>query len=140
MDGLRRRQLNSITIDDFTIHDQMSTSQIKSPASRRLKFQLVFTVVFVAVGLLLTWLILGDGSPFHEYFIWHVGLPNLWVMTVFVPFALAAVLSGNPHSPPMVIVVLFLIIQWLIVGLIISIPLSRLWLRLQKYNPNASLR
>jgi len=117
-----------------------SASQIKSPASRRLKFQLVFTVVFVAVGLLMTWLILADSSPFHEYFIWHVGLPNLWGMTVIVPFVLAAVLSGNPHSPPTVIVVLFTIIQWFIIGLLISIPLSRFWLRRQRKDRTQSLR
>lgn len=110
----------------------MSMSEIKSPASRRLKFQLVFTFVFAAVGLLLTWLILGEGSPFHQYFIWHVGLPNLWGMTVLIPYILAAVLSGNPHSPSEVIVVLSTIIQWIIVGLILSIPLSKLWLRLQR--------
>ena len=88
----------------------------------------------------MTWLILGESSPFHGYFIWHVDLPNLWGMTVVIPFVLAAVLSGNPHSPPMVIVVLFLIIQWLIVGLIISIPLSKLWLRLQRKDRTHSLR
>ena len=80
----------------------------------------------------MTWLILGEASPFHEYFIWHVDLPNLWGMTVAIPYVLAAVLSGNPHSPNTVIVVLFTIIQWFIVGLVCSIPLSKLWVRLQK--------
>ena len=110
----------------------MSMSEIKSPASRRLKFQLVFTVIFAAVGLVLTWLILGERSPFHQYFIWHSDLPNLWIMTMLIPYILGAVVAGNPHSPSMVIVVLVAVIQWIIVGFVLAIPLSKLWWRLQR--------
>jgi hypothetical protein len=110
----------------------MSTSQIKSHTTRRLKFQLVFTVVLVAATLFITWLILADSSPLHDYFIWHTTLPNLWAMTIFIPYVLAALLSGTLHSPNELVAILFAIIQWFIVGWLISMPVSKLWVRLRK--------
>lgn len=107
----------------------MYSSDFKSLASQRLKFQLTFTVVFAAAGLVLTWLIMAESSPLHDYFIWHVRLPNLWGMTLLIPYVLGALLAGNPHSPSTVIIILFTVIQWLIVGFLLSLPLSRLWLR-----------
>ena len=103
-----------------------------SLASQKLKFQLVFSLLVVLCALFLTWLILGDSSPLHNYFIWHVTLPNIWAMTVVLPFIFSAVLSGNPHSPPMVIAVIAWVVQWSILGFLLSIPLSRLFVRMRK--------
>lgn len=109
-----------------------AASEIKSPTTRRLKFQLVFTVIFVAATLFITWLIMADSSPFHGYFLWHTSLPNLWGMTVLIPYVLGALLVGNPHSPSELVVIVFMIIQWFVVGGLLSMPLSKLWLRLHK--------
>ena len=108
------------------------TLQPPSLASRRLKFRLVFTVVFVAATLFITWMILADSSPLHDYFIWYTTLPNLWAVTIFIPYVLAALLSGTLHSPNELVAYLFAIIQWFIVGWLLSIPVSKLWVRLQK--------
>jgi hypothetical protein len=107
----------------------MLPQQPRSLASRRLKFQLIFTTIVVLVALLLSWLIMGDSSPFHDYFLWHVGLPNLWAMTMFVPYLIGAMIEGNPHSPSELIIGLALIIQWFVLGWLLSIPISKLWLR-----------
>ncbi len=80
----------------------------------------------VAVALLLTWLIMGESSPFASYFLWHVDLPNLWAMTTLIPYITGAVISGNPHSPHMLPVVLALIVQWFVIGLLLSTPVWRL--------------
>jgi len=101
-------------------------------ASQKLKFQLVFSLLVVLSALFLTWLILGDSSPLHNYFVWHVTLPNIWTMTVVVPFIFSAVLSGNPHSQPMVIAMIASVVQWSIIGFLLSIPLSRLFVRMRK--------
>jgi hypothetical protein len=95
----------------------------------RLKFQLVFTTIVMLTALLLTWLILADSSPFHNYFLWHSGIPNLWSMTMIVPYIVGAMIEGNPHSPSELIVGLALIIQWAVVGWLLSIPAAKLWLR-----------
>jgi len=94
---------------------------------QRLAFQLIFSVTVVAAALVVTWLLLGDSSPLHAYFIWHVSLPNAWAMTTALPYVAGAVLSGNPHSPSMAIVLVALIVQWFVIGFVLSIPFSRYW-------------
>jgi hypothetical protein len=109
-----------------------------SLASQKLIVQLIFTGAFALLALLVTWLILGDGSPFHDYFLWHVDIPNLWGMTTFVPFLLSAGITGNPHSPSMAIFLFALIVQWLLIGYFVSIPLSRLFMRARQNHAQRS--
>ena len=101
-------------------------------ASRKLKFQVVFSCLVVLCALLVTWLIMGDSSPFHDYFLWHVDLPNIWAMTTVIPYILGAMIAGNPHSPQIAIVIFALIIQWALIGFLLSLPLSKLFVRRQK--------
>ena len=98
----------------------------------QLKFQIVFSVIVVAVALLFTWLIMGESSPFADYFVWHGDLPNLWAMTTLIPYIVGAVFTGNPHSPHIVPVVLALIVQWFVIGLLLSIPVWRLRVYMNK--------
>ena len=95
----------------------------------RLKFRLIFITIVVLTALLLTWLILGDSSPLHDYFLWHGALPDLWSMTMIVPYIVGALIEGNPHSPSELIVGLALIIEWSVIGWLLSIPAAKLWLR-----------
>jgi len=83
-------------------------------------------------ALLVTWLLTGEGSPFHDYFIWHVELPNTWAMTTVIPFIFSAIITGNPHSPSIGIFILAMIIQWSVLGFLLSIPIAKLFARLQK--------
>ena len=103
-----------------------------SLAEQKLKFQVVFSSLVVVAGLVITWLILGDGSPFYKYFLWSSDLPNIWQVTTIIPYIISAMLSGNPHSPPMAIFILLLIIQWAVFACLLSIPAAKLWVRLQK--------
>jgi hypothetical protein len=89
----------------------------------------VFSVIVVVFALVITWLVTGESSPLHEYFLWHVELPNLWALTVFFPFVFSALISGNPHSPPMAITIIALIVQWAVIGFLLSIPLSRMFVK-----------
>ena len=101
-----------------------------SLAARKLKFQLIFSSLVVLLTLLLTWIILGESSPLHDYFLWHGELPDIWAMTTLMPFMVSAIISGNPHSPSMVIFIFLLIVQWSVFGFFLSIPLSRLFVRI----------
>lgn len=101
-------------------------------SSQKLKFQVVFSSLVVIDALLITWLILGDSSPFADYLIRHTDLQNAWQTTVLVPFLFSAVISGNPHSPPMLIFIFALIVQWTVFGFLLSIPMVKLWSRLRK--------
>ena len=103
-----------------------------SLASRKLRFRLVFSILVVLSALLVTWLIMADNSPLHNYFLWHVALRNIWAITTLIPFILSALIAGNPHSPPTAIIIIALIIQWFLIGFLLSIPVSKLFVRLQK--------
>ena len=110
----------------------MPDSEITSIASEKLKFRVVFSSLVVVGALLITWLTIGDSSPFHEYFLSHSTLPDISQVTVFAPYLASVMLSGNAHSPPMAIFILALIIQWFVLGYFLSIPMTRLWLRQRK--------
>jgi len=110
----------------------MPDSEITSIASEKLKFRVVFSSLVVVGALLITWLTLGDTSPLHNYFLSHSAVLDLWQVTVFVPYLVSVILSGNAHSPPMAIFILALIIQWFVLGYFLSIPMTRLWLRQRK--------
>jgi uncharacterized membrane protein len=51
---------------------------------------------------------------------------------VMVPFLISAVITRNPHSSSLVLMILILIIQWSILGFLLAIPLARVWVRLIK--------
>ena len=110
------------------MHDSYPTDL----ASRKLKFQAAFSLLVVAVALLITWLVLGPSSPFESYFAHHGDIPDWWQVTVAIPFLVSAMISGNPHSPPLPILLLVLIIQWIVFGYLLSIPLAKIWFRLRK--------
>ena len=95
-------------------------------ASESRKFQVVFSLLVAVVAMLATWLILGDGSPFASYFARHGDVPNMWALTTLLPFLVSAVISHNPHSPPMWIFIAALFLQWWLVGFLLSIPVSSL--------------
>ena len=107
----------------------MPDSEITSRASEKLKFRVVFSSLVVVAALLFTWLTLGDSSPLHNYFLSHSAVPDLWQVTVFAPYLVSVMLSGNAHSPPMAIFFLALIIQWFVLGYFLSIPMTKVWLR-----------
>lgn len=113
------------------IRGNVSNSKTTSLASRKLKFQVVFSSMVVAGALLITWLILGESSPFENYFTSHSDLPDAWRTTMVIPLLFSVVISGNAHSPPLVIFMLALIIQWSLFGYFLSIPMAKLWARLQ---------
>jgi hypothetical protein len=93
---------------------------------------MVFSIMVVVGALLITWLILGESSPFDNYFTSHSDLPDVWRITMVIPLLVSVMISGNPHSPPLVIMMLALIIQWSLFGYFLSIPMAKLWARSQK--------
>ena len=73
------------------------------------------------IALFLDWLLLGETSPFHEYFLWHVGIPNSWRALNVVPFIAGAVISGSHAGPEPVVFIPLQMIQWFIIGFGLSI-------------------
>jgi hypothetical protein len=75
---------------------------------------------FALSSLLLNWLLLGDTSPLHHYFLWHGGLPNLWGFLNIIPAIVSAVVAGNPHSLSETVYLLALFAQWFLFGFLFS--------------------
>jgi hypothetical protein len=80
---------------------------------------------FVAVMGVLSWLLVGDSSPFHDYFIHHVGLPNVWRLLHLPPYLLAAIASGNAHAGGDWAFIMGFILQWSFVGFLLSLLVQR---------------
>lgn len=88
-----------------------------------LRFRLTFCVATVAAALVSCWLLMGESSPFHDYFLYHVTLPNVWRALNVMPLVLGLLISGNPHSATevgAVVMAVAFVAQWALVGSVLS--------------------
>ena len=88
--------------------------------SRKTRYHLIFSSLFVACAFVLNWLIAGETSPLNEYFLWHVGVPNAWSGLNLFPALIAAIAAGNIHGGNEAVFYLAFAIQWFAVGLVVS--------------------
>lgn len=82
------------------------------------KDRFVVSTVLALVLTVTTWLILGDNSPFQNYFLQHVAIPNLLRVLLTVPYLFVVVLR-----PPSFVDALsygFILVQWLVVAYFIA--------------------
>jgi hypothetical protein len=88
-----------------------------------LRSSLTFPVATVVAALVSGWLLMGESSPFHDYFLFNVTLPNAWRALNVMPLLLGLLVSGNPHSETaagMVVMVAAFVAQWALVGSVLS--------------------
>ena len=74
-----------------------------------------FAVSIGAVGVLISWLLLGDSSPFAEYFLFNPALPNRWAVFHF-PIYLALMFLNPPSYLEAVINYSLTFILWTVIG------------------------
>jgi hypothetical protein len=80
-----------------------------------MKYKTFFTaliggIVLGMLSLLIDWLLGKDKtSPFGEYFLWHVELPNIWMQLNF-PAYMGRLLTGTRSSG------FFTFLQWFVIG------------------------
>jgi hypothetical protein len=88
-----------------------------------LRSSLTFPAATVAAALVSGWLLTGESSPFHDYFLFNVTLPNVWRALNVMPLLLGLLVSGNPHSETAVgavVMVAAFVAQWALVGSVLS--------------------
>lgn len=95
------------------------------------KFQIIFSGIISLLAVAITWLISADSSPLHEFFIWN-SIPNLWGMLNFIPLIFGLIVAGNPHAPSESAYIFGIIIQWFIVGFVLSILISHFFIVVRK--------
>ena len=85
--------------------------------------RIVVALVAAIVLTLLTWLVLGDGSPLRDYFLFHVAITNLVLKLLVVPYSVVMVLRPLIWADAISYALIFL--QWLIIGFLISLVFFR---------------
>lgn len=92
--------------------------------TRQTQRRLRFSVVVASGALLVTWLILAEGSPLADVAP-RTGAAEAFRWTVVPAFVASALISRNPHSPPLGLVAGGLFFQWAVVGYVLSIAVLR---------------
>lgn len=75
---------------------------------------------FALLCVFLVWLILGDWSPFNEYFLYHVTVPNFVRWLHVLTYLLVVILRPEPPFEE-VVVYGSIFIQWFVVAFLSSI-------------------
>lgn len=94
-----------------------------------LRFRLLCSGACVFAALASGWLMTNDGSPFRDYFLHNVFLPNVWRALNVLPLILGMLVSGNPHATTeagMLVMVAAFVAQWALVGFALSKMLASL--------------
>ncbi len=90
--------------------------------------RLLFSLLVAIGSVLVNWLILGDSSPLHQYFLRQgSGIQDFWLVLNFIPVLLAAVVSRNPGGGDELVYVVLLFVQWFTIALVASSFLFRVF-------------
>ena len=82
-----------------------------------MKPRLVFSLVVAVGAVLVNWLILGDSSPLHQYFLKRgSGIEDFWLELNFIPVLLAAIVSRNHGGGDELVYSVLLFILWFTIG------------------------
>jgi len=91
-----------------------------------MKPRLLFSLVVAVGAVLVNWLILGDSSPLHQYFLRHgSGIQDLWLALNFLPVLLAVMASRNHGGGDELVYSVLLFIQWFTIAFMVSSFLFR---------------
>jgi hypothetical protein len=86
--------------------------------STTLKYRLLFAGLLGVVGLVIGWLLDNGGStPLHNV---SLSVAKAWILMNAIPFILAYMASGNPHTFSATVLYLGFLLQWFLVGLVLS--------------------
>jgi hypothetical protein len=77
------------------------------------------SVTFAVLASFVTWLVLSENSPLDNYFLYHVSGRNAVGRVVFLPYILTLIL--RPRFWADQISYLFIFIQWLVIGFVLSL-------------------
>lgn len=91
--------------------------------SPRAKFHLIFSLCVLALASVVSWLLAGETSPLADYFSDSV-LLNFWRGMHLLPYLFSIGFGGGHAGSDTAFYVAF-IIQWLVIGLILSFIVLR---------------
>ncbi len=103
----------------------------------RYHFNFLFAAVTTLFCAVVSWFVMAEPSPFHVYFLWHGGLPNLFRTLHTVPLIAAYVASGNVHQPSPFVYFAAVAVQWFLAGFAFSFVFTGLPQRSNRNDRNA---
>jgi hypothetical protein len=79
-----------------------------------------FTGLTIIIVYIIDWLIAAEASPFRNYFLYHLMVPNIWRTINSIPYLIAVIIGS---TQPVVLFVNYLgfTIQWALIGLLLSL-------------------
>ena len=95
--------------------------------------QLYFIIPFVISAGIAEWLVHADSSPLHEYFLYHGTIPAMWGLLDLPAYLIGAIVGGNPHAISLPAAYIGFVIQWFLVGWLLSLLLCGLIKRLRNF-------
>ena len=87
---------------------------------RRLRFHFIFGLAAILVFGVCSWLVRGESSPLHDYFLWHGEWPNLYSRLHIMPYIVGMLVSGNVHQPSSIAFIAAAAVQWFFAGFLLS--------------------
>jgi len=87
--------------------------------------RLVVTAMCLALAVVFGFLVSAEESPLHEYFLWHVKVPNVWWKINLPAMMVGIAVSHNVHQPDEVASYVAFIAQWSLIGYLFSLFLVR---------------
>ena len=87
------------------------------------KCRVSIALIFAIVATTMVWLILADSSPLHDYFLYHVTVPNIVARLITVPYLIIMVLRPETFDEALAYLLVF--VQWFLVGYVIAILFCR---------------
>ena len=88
---------------------------------------IIFAAAVASIAVAMWWLVQGESSPFHSYFLYNVGLSNFLAALNLPSYLVGILASGNAHQPSEVVCFIAMFVQWFIIGWLVFRVAS--WLR-----------
>lgn len=85
--------------------------------SRKFLSALISGVLLGMLAVVISWLLGSETSPFYQYFLQNVTLPNLWMLLNFPAFLILLIVGTGSFELGLFTIFL----QWLVIGSILGI-------------------
>lgn len=82
------------------------------------KSRVTIALTFAIVATTMVWLVLGESSPFYDYFLFNVTVPNIVGRLITIPYIIMMIL--RPRTGGDALAYIFVFLQWFLVGYIIA--------------------
>ncbi len=85
------------------------------------KFTCGFSISFALAACFITWLVIGEWSPFHDYFLDHLMITNFILKLTIIPYVVVLIIKPETDFGDMLVASVVLFLQWLVVGFLLAL-------------------